>query len=256
MLLGTLAAMLVSGAKAGFGGSMGLLSVPLMIVACGDAAFALGIMLPLLMVCDVVAVISWWGKWNLRAAGLLLPGAVVGIAVGTAGLWGFQQLGSEGQKQIADAWLRIGIGAIALGFVALQGIRALRSRPITVTPTPLHGSLVGSVAGLTSSLSHGAGPVVTMYMLPQQMPKGMYVATTVFYLWLNNLLKLPGYVALGLVSGGSLHASAVLVPGVLVGALLGLTLHKKVPQKQFNMVVYTLLALAGVHLITNGLRML
>ena len=35
-----------------------------------------------------------------------------------------------------------------------------------------------TVAGTTSTLGHAAGPVVAMYMLPQQMPKGRYVATT------------------------------------------------------------------------------
>jgi hypothetical protein len=256
LCLGGVAAMLVSGAKAGFGGSVGLLSVPLMVTACGDAALALGIMLPLLMLCDVVAVASWWGKWDLRAAALLLPGAVAGIAAGTAGLWGFRQLGGAGQKQTADALLRMGIGLIALSFVVLQAIRALRSRPLAFRPGPWQGTAVGSIAGFTSTLSHGAGPVVTMYLLPQKLPKGTYVATTVLYFWLNNLLKLPGYLALGLVSGRSLHASALLVPAVVVGAVLGLALHRRVPQKRFNLVIYVLLALAGVHLVVGAVRVL
>ncbi len=254
--LGVVAAMLVSGAKAGFGGSVGLLAVPLMVTASGDAAFALGVMLPLLMLCDVVAISSWWRKWNLRAAMLLVPGAVVGIALGTVALWGFRQLGEAGHKQLTDASLRLGIGLIALGFVALQTIRALRTRPPAFRPGPWQGTLAGSIAGFTSALSHGAGPVVTMYLLPQQMPKGAYVATTVFYFWLNNLLKLPGYLALGLVSGASLHASAVLIPGVVLGAVLGLALHKKIPQKKFIAVVYVLLALAGVNLLIDAIRML
>jgi hypothetical protein len=41
-------------------------------------------MLPILIVSDVFAVWTWWGGWHLRTLANMLPGAVVGVAVGWA----------------------------------------------------------------------------------------------------------------------------------------------------------------------------
>ena len=69
LILGTLATVLFAVAKAGFGGGLGLLSVPLMIYACaGDVRQALGIMLPLLIAGDYVAFIAWWRKCWMKWA--------------------------------------------------------------------------------------------------------------------------------------------------------------------------------------------
>jgi len=65
LLLGGLAVVLMGAAKAGFAGSVGILSVPMLIYACdSDAALAVGIMLPLLIVCDYVSLAFWWRKWS------------------------------------------------------------------------------------------------------------------------------------------------------------------------------------------------
>lgn len=76
LAVGSVAAMLFSMAKAGFGGSLGLLAVPLMILACGgNSKLAIGVMLPILIAADYVAFAAWLGKWNFRAVRMLLPGA-------------------------------------------------------------------------------------------------------------------------------------------------------------------------------------
>ncbi|MFP4106808.1 MAG: sulfite exporter TauE/SafE family protein [Phycisphaerae bacterium] len=254
LALGAIAAMLFSIAKAGFGGSIGLLAVPVMIYACGgDSPLAIGIMLPLLITCDFVAVFKWWRKWNTRSASILLPGAVTGIILGFTAMWGMEQLETEGGQDLADAALKLGIGLIALLFVILQAIRALRSKPLPFKPVWWQGSAVGTVAGFTSSLAHSAGPVVAMYMLPQQMTKGQYVATTVFTFWLVNLMKVPVYVALGRINTGTLSAGLMLFPAVVAGTLLGVFLHRKVGRKQFNVIVYVLLTLAAADLIYKGI---
>ena len=257
LALGCLSAMLVSVAKAGFGGSIGLLAVPIMIYACGgDTRKAVGVMLPLLIVCDQVAIVNWWGKWNLRAVGLMIPGAVLGVALGSAALWGFAQFGAGDHQDAANASMKLGIGMIALGFVTLQAVRSLRERPLAFRPVLWQGTLVGATAGFTSTLAHAAGPVVTMYLLPQQMPKGRYVASAVLYYWMGNPMKLPTYILLGLLSWGTMRASVLLMPAVVVGTLLGFFLHRRVGQKSFTGIVYVLLALAGGDLVFKAVRTL
>lgn len=257
LVLGSCSVVLVSLAKAGFGGSIGVLSVPIMIYACGgEAMLANAIMLPLLIACDYFALVSWWWEWDRRTVVLLLPGLLIGVGLGWAGLWWIRRLGAGGQTDLANAALMFAIGAIALGFVVLQGVRSLRTRPLRFRPVLWEGTCVGTAAGLTSTLAHAAGPIVTMYMLPQQLPKGRYVASTVLYYWIGNQVKLVPYFALGMIHTRSLGASLLLLPAVVVGVAAGIFLHRRVGQRQFNGVIYTLLALAGVHLIVKGAQVL
>jgi len=257
VVLGSISAILVSMAKAGFGGSIGILSFPIMLYACGGGAYlAAGVMLPLLIACDLVAVASWWGKWRARPVRLLLPGALAGIAAGGVALWALRQLdgAAAAQADRANAALTLAIGLIAILFVVLRGLGSLRRRPPAFRPVLWQGTLFGAAGGFTSTLAHAAGPIITMYMLPQQLGKGTYVASTVVYYWINNLIKLLPYFLLGMINTETLGAGLLLLPAVLGGTLLGLALHHRVGQRQFNGIVYALLALAGVHLCIKGVE--
>lgn len=260
LLVGSASVLLVAVAKGGFGGAIGLLSTPMMIYACGqDTTLALAVLLPALIACDFVAVAKWWRRWDWRPVGLLLPGAVVGIAVGGAAFLLLGRLEHEGYKKQADAWLGMAIGAIALGFVVLQLWRAARARGKGMPhfrPVLWQGSCFGAVAGFTSTLAHAAGPVTAMYLLPQGMPKDRYVASNALYYWINNLLKVPVYVLAGQLRPEALHASLVLLPAVVFGTWLGVFLNRRIGQTHFNVVVYVLLALAGGHLVVSAIAKL
>jgi hypothetical protein len=188
LTLGGLSVMIMAMAKAGFGGAVGLLSIPLMIIACGgNAPSATGMMLPILVACDYVILATWWGRWRWDVVRRLLPGAAVGILIGWAALYlmgvgdgAFDGGGAEREK-IASAYLKLCIGVISLFFVAFQAIQALRKEPVTFRPVFWQATGAGTAAGFTSTLAHAAGPVTAMYLLPQRMPKEQYVATTVLY---------------------------------------------------------------------------
>jgi uncharacterized membrane protein YfcA len=257
LILAALSALLMSAAKAGFGGSVGLLSVPLMIYACGGSArLATGILLPLLIACDYVSMCFWLGRWRTKVVAALLPGTAVGVALGWAGLWavGRYHAGAEGAK--VNTVMKLAIGVIALGFVILQAARALRRKPPTSCPGRWRSAGIGAAAGLASTFAHSAGPITSMYMLRQNLPKKQFVASTVLYYWIANQMKLVPYFALGLINPDSLGASACLVPAAVAGALLGVFLHRRVGQKQFAGIVYVLLALAGAHLCAQASRSL
>lgn len=261
LLLGSLAALIFSMAKAGFGGGIGLLSTPIMAMAVGthNTKLALGIMLPILIVADYVILLSWWGKWEWRRIAWLIVFACVGIAVGGVILWllgaGRAQQ-SPAQQVTMNAALAMGIGAIALGFVLLQLVRWLLKKDSIFTPSPWQTGVVGLAAGVTSTLAHAAGPVIAMYLLPQRMEKTKFVATTALYYWLGNQLKLVPYLVLGLVNSQTLGAGVSLLPAIAVGALIGVLLHKRVNQTQFTAIVYVLLAGAGIELLRKSLPVL
>lgn len=247
LALGALSVMIIGASKAGFAAGGGPLSTPLMIYACGgDALMANGIMLPMLIACDYVCLIAWWGRWDRRIALMLVPGMVVGIGMGWLTLWLFLRMGqSDADRTIANAALSFTVGLMAVGFVTLRTIRFIGGNPGALRPKFIHGWLFGSVGGLVSTLTNAAGPITAMFLLPQQMPKGRYVATTVLYAWIGNQIKLIPYFFLGMLSAPSLSADAALLPAVVGGALLGVFLHNLVNERWFSVIVHVLLGAVG-----------
>ena len=256
LALGSLAAMFMGAAKSGFAGGAGLLSVPLLIYACGgNSELAIGMMLPLLIACDYVTLVIWWRKWDFKNVLLLLPGMLVGISLGSVVLWYFLRLG-QGQRaagqEVTNAALSFSIGMLAVGFVVLQAIRMLRGELRPFRPVFWHGFLAGSSAGLTSTLAHSAGPITTMYLVTQKMPKGRFVATAVLYYWIGNQAKLIPYAILGILTRSSLAGDLALLPAIVIGALLGVFLHRRVNERVFSAIVHGLLAIIGVKLVVES----
>ncbi len=252
IVLGALAAAIFAAGKAGFGGGVGMISTPLMIYACGDAVAAVAIMLPLLIAADYASLAMWWRRWDGRNVLGLLPGALVGIAIGGGVLALFQQFGMKAGREVTDASLKLAIGLLGAGFVALHIIRTLRGRVVAFRPSRAHGLAFGAAAGLSSTLAHAAGPITQMYLLGQQMPKGRYVATTAVFYWIINQAKLVPYYALGMLSAPTLGADLVLVPAVIAGAAAGVVLHRRVSAVWFGRIVYGLLGLIGAHLVITS----
>jgi len=256
--------MVLSMAKAGFGGSVGLLSVPLMIYAVGGdrTSLATGLMLPILIATDYMNVVVWWRRWKWRVVWPLLPGAVVGVVLAWVALsWmGFGDGAASAEavmrKQLADAVMKLTIGVICLGFVTIRSLQALRAKPMASRPVFWQSTAAGVVAGATSTVAHAAGPVTAMYLLPQQLGKEGYVATTVMYYWIANQIKLAPYLGMQLINADSLRMGAVLIPAVPVGVLLGRFLAGKVSEKVFSAIVYSLLALAGIDMCHGAIRAL
>jgi uncharacterized protein len=265
LLLGSLSALIFGMGKVGFGGGVGMLSIPIMIAATGGRTMtSTGLMLPLLIAADYVGVVSWWRQWAGRSVVRLIPTVVVGVAAGTGVLWWFQRLNVQaGHQAVAakhapgSAALMLGIGAITLGFVLLKVVQILRGRSLAFRPVWWQTAGAGAAVGLTSTLAHAAGPVATMYFISQpDMPKKRFVASMVLLFWVGNQLKVPAYIALGMINAESLLTGLWLIPATVIGALLGRWLVGRVNERVFQTILYTLLAATAIHLSVRALTQL
>ena len=232
-----IAVMLIGLSKTGFGPGAGVLATPLVALVM-PAHQAVGILLPVLCACDLFSMYFYRRMWHRSALFSLLPGAIVGIAFGALFLW----LGVSSEKV-----LKVGIGIIALLFVAYQSLRTWISASIRkYHPKIWHGWLFGLVAGFTSSVAHAGGPPVVIYLLPQQLGRMLFVGTTVFFFATVNYVKLIPYAWLGLLSSGNLSVSLALMPLVPIGTCLGFWLNRRMTDTIFNRVIYVLLFLMGL----------
>jgi uncharacterized membrane protein YfcA len=236
-----LAIILVGISKAGFGGGTGILATPLLAMVF-PASEAIGILLPLLILTDLLSVYFYWGDWERKPLLRFLPGCLLGIAVGSMLL-----------GVVSDRWLAGILGLICIGFCFLRWLA--RNRPQAPTaPGWKRGSVMGLLTGVTSTLAHAAGPVFTMYILPFGYSPRTFVATTVLAFTGVNLLKLPTYLGMEVISMTTLVHSALLVPWVPVGALLGLWMNRHLSPERFKVIIYLILFLSGVKLIYSSLE--
>ena len=229
--------------KAGFGTGVGVIATPLMALTI-PVADAAALLLPLLILCDIIAVASYGMNFHRQSIKLLLPGAAIGIAAGSLFFKFFMRM---------DHVLRVGIGILAVAFVIFQAARAsivgaLKER----RPHAVEGISMGALSGFTSTLAHAGGPPLAVYLLPQKLPIHLYVGTTVIFFAITNALKLLPYGSLGMLKVGNLTTIALLSPLTYVGVRLGLYLNGRFSQKWFDRVVYGVLFLSGLQLLGVG----
>jgi uncharacterized membrane protein YfcA len=236
--IGFVVVILIGIGKAGFAGGTGALATPLFCLAV-DPRQAVGVLLPILCACDMVALVYYRRSCAWRPLAICLPGAVAGVAAG--GLL----LGS-----VSDTLLKQIVGAIALFFVTyrIAGYVAGRA-PAAWRPGIPAGSALGASAGFLSTLAHAAGPVMAAYLLPQHLGRRIYVGTTVFFFAIINLVKLIPYACLDLLETPNLLFSLALLPVVPLGVWAGVWLNRRIGERAFLIVVYVLLFLAGLRLL-------
>lgn len=247
-----LAVLFIGLSKAGFGGGLGMLTTPLTVLAFGPKD-AIGILLPLLCAGDFFSLYHYWRKWDTRNLRFLLPGVVVGVVLGA------QLIGVLTPRQ-----LNFTIGLLALAFLAFQFVKEIIFRAEgAFAPSHAVGVPCGIGAGLTSAIAHGAGPVVSLFLIPQQMPKVTYVGTTVLVFTCINLIKLPFFCVdrtmwnapflapHAIITPHTLWVSLKFLPLIPVGVWLGVWMNRKFSEKVFIRVVYAMTLLTALHLLFN-----
>lgn len=241
-----LGVLVVGIAKAGFGGGVGVLAVPLVANAL-PAERAIGVMLPILIFADLFSVYSHRRGVSWPHLHSLVIGAATGIVLGTWVLWTFQETG-----QLTWA-LNLTVGSVCLLFVAVQLYRLLGGHVPRIPPGPVGGLASGGFAGIVSTIAHSAGPVISIYLLEQRLNKTRLVATMVVFFLVVNCLKLPTYFGLGLITGKTLIESALFAAFVPVGIVVGLWMHKRLAEKPFTVIMYLAAAAAGARMLYKAL---
>jgi uncharacterized protein len=225
-------------AKTGFGGSLGILAMPIMAAAIG-AREAVGTMLPLLCLTDVVGLCYYWRAWRTRSVLPFLPGAAIGIMLGSLLL-----------NDIPEEQLRHFIGAAALAFMVLHTSgKADWLKEKSWGANWQVGFVAGILTGIISTLAHVGGLVTTMYLLPLGLSNRMFVATATMIFLVVNFLKVTPYLAMDLIQADSLMTGVYLLPGIAIGAVIGFYLNRKTPPVWFNRIILIGITLSAVHLL-------
>jgi len=228
---------MVGMSKGGMGASLAALSVPFvgLVLPINDV---IGMMLPVLMLADILAVGVHWRKWDNRLVILLIPASIVGVAIGTLFL-----------TNAPVRLIRIVIGVIVLMFALYRLFEKSIFKQMTYSPRNWHGLLAGSVAGFTSSVAHTGGPPIGIYLLMQNLQPRFFAATSAFFFFILNYIKVPFYYFAEVFNFDLLQDFLWLLPLVPLGVWVGKWLVVRVSKEMFDRIIIFLLVITALLLI-------
>jgi len=223
--------------KTGFPG-LALVNVVLIAELFG-ARNSVGIILPLLILCDLIVYpifrryASWRDVWPLLPVTLL-------CIVGATFLLG----------AIDDLTAQRVIGGIILVMLVLQLVREFRREFLTHLPdSRIFRWASCALIGVSTMLANAAGPVYSIYALVHRMKKEDFLGIGARFFLFLNLFKVPFLGSLDLINAQSLLLDLLLVPGIVAGILLGRRLIHLVPQRIFEWLLYGFSAIAALRLL-------
>jgi uncharacterized protein len=230
--------------KGGLAG-LGLLSLPLMALVVSPVQAA-AITLPILIVQDVVSVWAYRYTWDRRNVVLLVLGGLSGVITGYL-------LAAK----VSDAAIALAVGIISVAFAIRRLV--LERGPVPPDPVPgttPRGLFWGWVTGFTSMIAHAGGPPFQIYVMPQKLPRDVFVGTGSILFAIINWIKVPPYLALGQFTPENMTTAAALMPVAIASTWAGVLLVRRVSGQRFYTVVYVLLIFVGAKLIYDGARAL
>jgi hypothetical protein len=235
-----LGAFMVGVSKAGITG-LSILSIALFNHVFPSSKQTSGLVLPLLIFGDFVAVFAYRKHTQWRYLWRLFPWTAAGVILG------YFTLG-----RISDHTARFLIGWIIVSLAILGFWRRVVSAPAEDKAAAFHwsvGAAIGMTAGFITLIANAAGPLMAIYLVAMRLPKMEYVGTAAVFFMLLNLFKVPFMVDLGLITTQSFSFNLMLAPAVLLGALAGRWLLKHVNQNLFEQLVLLLSAIGGILLV-------
>ncbi len=228
----------------GKGGIVGVGNLTVVLFAMVfEAKASVGLLLPVLISADIVAITVYRRHADWTQLRRLLPWMVAGILVGYF-LFGY----------LSDLTVRRLIGGIVLFMTLLQIWRTyvIRRGRVDLAEKMPHTvgwrASLGLLGGFATMVANAAGPVGQLYFISVGLPKMAFIGTGAWCFFLVNVFKVPLQAHLGIINLDSLQISLALAPFAMLGAWLAPKVVHHIPQKYFTFAVWFFIVLAGVKL--------
>ncbi|MGW3957102.1 sulfite exporter TauE/SafE family protein [Streptomyces sp. NPDC004752] len=203
-----------------------------------------GVLLPLLIAGDLLAVATYRRHAHWPTLWRLFPAVAAGVVIGTLFL-----------MRADDGVVRTSIGAILLLMAAVTLWRRRRADSgrspewDTGRAGRVKARSYGVLGGFTTMVANAGGPVMSMYLLSAGFRKLGFLGTSAFFFLIVNVSKIPFSVGLGLIDGRSLLLDAALVLFVVPGAFLGRWAVSRINQRLFEHLLIAATIVGGAQLL-------
>ncbi len=229
-------ALLIGMSKTGMQG-ISTISIPLLAIAFG-AKPSTGLILPMLCLADVVAVIYYRRSAQWKHILRLLPTAIAGFFIALAV-----------DRALPQAWFKYLMAASIFAGMAVMFYTGRQGAKTDLTGKWWYTASFGLLGGFATMIGNAAGPIMSVYLLSVRLPKYAFVGTAAWFFLVVNYLKLPlqAFVWKN-ITVSSLAAGAMCVPFILLGALVGIRLVRRMPERGYKafIIATTLLSTAAM----------
>ena len=222
----------------------GVLAGPVLVAALG-ATTATGLMVPLLILGDLFALAYYRQHADWALIRRLVPGVLLGFAV-TAVLF----------RTLSVATLGRIIGVLILASVGLEAWRRWTEQGRTAELEPMRSRagmlFFGTLAGMTTMAANAGGTAMTLYLVKMRVSMLAFMGTSAWFFFVLNVIKIPVIGGLGFITRETLIADLWLSPLIVIGALLGVAVFRRMNEQVFTAVALSLSTLAAMWLIVHG----
>lgn len=232
-LMAGFAAFTVGMSKAGIKG-ISTIVVTLMAIVFGGKS-STGVLLPLLIAADIVAVIYYKRHVQWPVLFRLLPWMILGVLLG---VW----FGKDIEERVFKH-LMAGIILFSVGMMYWWDKRKSKAVPSSMW----FAGAMGLSAGFTTMLGNLAGAFSNIFFLAMRMPKNEFIGTAAWLFFIINIFKLPFHIFVWkTITWESVGINLYLIPAILLGMLLGINLVKKINNAFFRQMILILTALGAL----------
>jgi uncharacterized membrane protein YfcA len=206
------------------------------------AKMSVGVLLPILISADIMAVAIYRRHAEWRYIFRLLPWMLVGIVIGYFVF-----------SHVNDAHVRLMIGVILLSMTGVHFFRKWSRRnhegEDQLPHHPVFIATTGIIGGFATMVANAAGPVAALYFIASGLPKYAYIGTSAWLFLLVNCIKVPFMIELGIMDVDSLKFSAGFMPYAIGAALIAPLIVKRINQKLFEVLIWVFVVIGGLKLI-------
>jgi uncharacterized membrane protein YfcA len=236
VMLFLIVAIVIGMSKAGLSG-FGLAMVPVMALIFG-AKQSTGVILPMLIAADIMAVIYYHRSAVWKYIIRILPWAAAGVII--ALITG---------KMVNNNQFRVVMMTVVWIMLILMILNDIRTKKGSDIPeSPLVASLLGLSGGFATMIGNSAGPVFTLYFLAMRLPKKEFIGTGAWLYLIINTGKLPLQVLVWKnISLNFLMLDLISVPFIALGIFIGIHIVKLFPENVYRYFVI------GTTLVTSVL---
>lgn len=224
ILLG-LSGLLIGMAKTGLSG-VGLMVVPILASAFGGKP-SVGLLLPILIFADIIAV-AWYNRhaqWKHIIR--LLPWAAIGILVATI-------IG----RSLSDITFNRLLAAIVISGIGILIWRDLRSSKMRIPESRWFAASLGLLGGFATMIGNAAGPVMALYLLSMRLPKNSFIGTAAWFFFIVNLSKVPLHIwSWKTITHESFLLDIFMIPAIAAGAFFGIWVVRFLPEKVYRILI-------------------
>jgi hypothetical protein len=169
----------------------------------------------------------------------LLPWAFVGVGIA---LWVGEVINDEWFKNIISILVFICIGLM---------VWKDRNKSKNIFPdTWWFAAAMGVLGGFATMIGNVAGPIFAIYLLAMHLPKNSFIGTGAWFFLIINFTKFPLHIFIWkTITWHTFTLDLLLLPGIALGAFLGVWLVKKFSDKLYRAFVFIITALSAFLLL-------